>query len=408
MVVCIPAMAERDFLPETLQSLAECPLPDLLSTLVVVVVNCRVDSGPEVRQDNVAVLDWLRAKGARLIPRLSWVDATSPGFELPAKTGVGLARRMGADSALHELAASEQGELDSILLAHLDADTTVQPDYLSVLRSQGPGRYALAVDFVHQRTDSPNRQCAIDRYELYLRYLVQGLRLSGSPYGFHTVGSAMASTVDCYIAAGGVAGKRQAGEDFYFLQECAKVGRVCTVSETSVFPSARASDRVPFGTGPRIAAAMGCEGRGLKAPDPAAFRELRVLFAGFADACRGHAVSALGCVPEDLHAQLTEAGLPEVWRRLSERCQSSDMLLVELHRWFDALKTIRFVRERGERIRSPVEVEAAWCRLLEMAGMPAVGKRDAASLVSQARNEQRRHDCRGLVVKPCPGNMLPL
>jgi hypothetical protein len=46
--------------------------------------------------------------------------------------------------------------------------------------------------------------------------------------------------------------KRAAGEDFYFLNKLAKVGRIDYIRETCVHPSARVSTRVPFGTGKRI------------------------------------------------------------------------------------------------------------------------------------------------------------
>ena len=64
-----------------------------------------------------------------------------------------------------------------------------------------------------------------------------------------TVGSAFAVTADAYVKRGGM-NRRQAGEDFYFLQNLVQVGKVGQVNSAKVFPSARLSDRVPFGTGP--------------------------------------------------------------------------------------------------------------------------------------------------------------
>jgi hypothetical protein len=47
--------------------------------------------------------------------------------------------------------------------------------------------------------------------------------------------------------------KRQAGEDFYFIQKVAMQGHYYECNSTRVYPSPRPSDRVPFGTGPDIA-----------------------------------------------------------------------------------------------------------------------------------------------------------
>jgi hypothetical protein len=43
--------------------------------------------------------------------------------------------------------------------------------------------------------------------------------------------------------------RRQAGEDFYFLHKLTKLGTILEINDAYVYPSARVSDRVPFGTG---------------------------------------------------------------------------------------------------------------------------------------------------------------
>jgi len=47
------------------------------------------------------------------------------------------------------------------------------------------------------------------------------LQQAGSPYAYHTIGSAFACRAEAYIAAGGM-NRRHAAEDFYFLQQLAK------------------------------------------------------------------------------------------------------------------------------------------------------------------------------------------
>ena len=46
--------------------------------------------------------------------------------------------------------------------------------------------------------------------------------------------------------------RRKAGEDFYFLQTLTQLGKVGEINHTAVHPSARVSERVPFGTGPAM------------------------------------------------------------------------------------------------------------------------------------------------------------
>ena len=46
--------------------------------------------------------------------------------------------------------------------------------------------------------------------------------------------------------------RRQAGEDFYFIQKVAQRGNFSQCNTTCVVPSPRPSDRVPFGTGAAV------------------------------------------------------------------------------------------------------------------------------------------------------------
>ena len=190
--VVIPALAEYENLFDTLQSLAANP-PELLARfLILVVVNHREDALPDDKEDNYETLKQLAALDPELAPlRLAWVDAASPGMEMPAKIGgVGLARKIGLDLALTRLDFTAQCPL----LVSLDADTLVEPSYLPALvdhfRHSGCG--GAVIPFCHRPGESPEQQLAIDRYELFLRGYVLGLSLAGSPYAFHTVGSAMA------------------------------------------------------------------------------------------------------------------------------------------------------------------------------------------------------------------------
>ena len=65
------------------------------------------------------------------------------------------------------------------------------------------------------------------------------------------IGSAMSFRVNAYKKAGGFKVKN-AGEDFYTMQQIKKIGIICSWLGNTIYPSARISDRVVFGTGPAI------------------------------------------------------------------------------------------------------------------------------------------------------------
>lgn len=89
---------------------------------------------------------------------------------------------------------------------------------------------------------------AIILYELHLRYYIQALKFISYPYAFHTIGSSMSVRSSVYQKQGGM-NQRKAGEDFYFLHKIIPLGNFHNITSTKVIPSARTSDRVPFGTG---------------------------------------------------------------------------------------------------------------------------------------------------------------
>ncbi len=255
--VVIPALAESESLFTTLQCLAQNP-PDVLSDfLILVVINHRGDAPLSDKLDNEVTLRRLAAGDSFLRGlQFAWVDAASNGHELPAKGGVGLARKIGFDLALTRL---HYRQADPLLIS-LDADTLVRQDYLSSLRLhfQGAKVPGAVIPFCHQPGPIPEQDRAIRRYELFLRAYVLGLSRAGSPYAFHTVGSAMACRAGFYARMGGM-NVRNAGEDFYFLQHLAKTGGIAQVKGTVVYPSARASKRVPFGTGRSVSRLLGKE-----------------------------------------------------------------------------------------------------------------------------------------------------
>ncbi len=117
----------------------------------------------------------------------------------------------------------------------------------------------------------------ITLYELHLRYYFQGLAYSGFPYVFHTVGSAIAVKALPYVKAGGM-NRRQAGEDFYFIQKLVPAGGYFNLNSTTVYPSPRTSSRVPFGTGASMAQTNSEQGSIFLTYNIQAFKELRTFF----------------------------------------------------------------------------------------------------------------------------------
>lgn len=179
-------------------------------------------------------------------PSILMLDLDALEGALPSDQGVGRARRLGADLALW---LYQRGHILSHWLLSSDADATLPVSLLSSLSDQSGA--AVTLPFVHSvQNDAIGLATLL--YELRLHQYVAGLQQAGSPYAFHTLGSACAFSAEAYAKVRGVP-LRNAAEDFYLLNKLAKVGPVTSLSGTCITLAARVSGRVPFGTGPSVA-----------------------------------------------------------------------------------------------------------------------------------------------------------
>jgi len=341
--VVIPALAEQANLFTTLASLADNPPADLTRTLIVVVVNHRGDARDIDRRDNLATLGLLRSGSAPSGLRLAWLDAASPGRELPLDHGgVGMARKLGFDAALARLQPGPES-----FIAGLDADTLVRPDYLPALRAHfaTAAAEAATVPYCHQPGATPQQAAAIERYELYLRHYLLGLQLAGSPYAYDSIGSALAFRPAVYARAGGM-NRRRAGEDFYLLQQLAKTGGVVQLRGTVVYPSARASHRVPFGTGEKIARLQDGEAQAVRFFPAECFRVLQgwlQLTAAHADEGGEALLARLREISPTAADFLAGSGFAGAWQRIRANHRDPARRRHAFHGWFDALATLRLL-----------------------------------------------------------------
>jgi hypothetical protein len=277
IIVVIPACNEPG-ITTLLDSLGECTEPDC-KVEVIIIINARAGSDPAIIQSNIEsakkIESWRKQNNSFL--RLFFYNAGEPAIE---GWGVGLARKTGMDEALRRFNAVNNPEG---VIVSLDADCTVEKNYLisisdELLRRRG--QKACSIYFEHPVTGNyfpAGIYRNIIQYELHLRYFVQGLHFCGFPYPFHTVGSAIAVKANSYFKAGGM-NRKEAGEDFYFIQKLVAAGGYFALNSTIVFPSPRESARVPFGTGSMMMKMMERSEKTLFTYNIDAFRELKYLF----------------------------------------------------------------------------------------------------------------------------------
>jgi len=248
MSVVIPCYREPDIL-QTLESLKECNLPD--SDVEVIILINQPEIAAEAiknfnRKTKLEIDNWISENMKKGIS----FSAVDP-IDLRKKwAGAGLARKKGMDEAVRRFNSLRK---PGGIIVSLDADTLVRKNYFTEIKKyfqNHPENPGATIAFNHQKEGLEERHLqGILLYEKYMDYYKNALKFCGYPYPMFTVGSAFAVTANAYVKRGGM-NRRQAGEDFYFLQNLAQIGTVGEITSTKVFPSARLSNRVPFGTGP--------------------------------------------------------------------------------------------------------------------------------------------------------------
>lgn len=375
-VLSIPAFDEpEDFLERTLPA-------DAGDLLVVLVANVpdRVDP-----RDPSAV----RTRGLRRLAgrydaarNIDVVLIDRTDAPIPTRFGVGLARRIGADVALRYL---EERRIEVPILFCTDADAALPHGYFEACATgvgstvgtgaRWPGGRATAAwvyPFTHTSPNPALRGAALG-YELSLRYYVNRLAYAGSPYAFHTLGSCLAIDATAYAMVRGFP-KRNAAEDFYVLNKLAKVGRIRCLAEPVIELEGRASNRVPFGTGPALAAAP-ADVASRMGYAPETFEALRTLH----DCAAAGAWAAL---PDPLPSLLAAIG--------HARFRPSKRDARAFHTWFDAFRTVKFVH--AARAQFPdVPLLESLRALFPKAATPADLNRALRA------DETRQPDFRGLV-----------
>jgi hypothetical protein len=278
IIVVVPAYNEPG-INKLLDSLAKCTAPEC-RVEVIIVINAPADATGESLENNRITLNNIESWKKENINCFYRLFAFMIRQSSISGWGVGLARKTGMDEAIRRF--NSINKPDGVVL-NLDADCTVEENYFLKLSEEllkKNDRTACSIYFEHPLYGSSYPESIyryIAFYELHLRYYFQGLAYSGFPYVFHTLGSAIAVKALSYIKAGGM-NRRQAGEDFYFIQKLVPAGGYFNLNSTTVYPSPRTSSRVPFGTGASIGKLNGDKSSILLTYNILAFKELRTFF----------------------------------------------------------------------------------------------------------------------------------
>ena len=360
IIVTLPVYNESG-LERCLDSLFLCETSSGIRAEVLILINAPADAPAEIHDQNQSTLDQTRTWIAdHPHPQIRFFAHLDHSFSRK-ESGVGTARKILMDEASRRF---NQINNPNGIIASLDADALVEPNYLKALSNhfESTGAEGCSLYYEHPLEEAQNSGQseysvdvyeAVAQYELHLRYYVQSVRYTGYPYAFHTVGSSFAVKADVYCLEGGM-NRKQGGEDFYFIQKITQRGSYNDCMTTRIIPSPRPSDRVPFGTGPVISKFIQT-GEPMTTYHPESFRILKALFSQTrqfydSDPDLSH-VGSLNETQTDLlkdflDAQQFGAALAEIRKNSA----SYPAFVKRFWRWFNMfriMKFLHFARERG-------------------------------------------------------------
>ncbi len=342
--VVIPCFREPEIL-KTLKSLTDCNLPKS-NVEVIILINHSEVADESIKSFNLQtfteIQSWSKKNSSK---RLSFFPVGP--IELQKKwAGAGLARKWGMDEAVRRF--NLLGKPEGIIVS-LDADTLVEENYLVEIESyfiKNPKHVGATISFQHQTKGLGKKHLSgILLYEKYMEYYKKALGFIGYPYPMFTVGSAFAVTAEAYVKRGGM-NRRQAGEDFYFLQNLVQLGTVGEISTTKVYPSARLSDRVPFGTGPILQKWMKGEEDLTITYNFQAFEDIKQFFAikdMFYKADKERFNKLLKDLPKSIQRFVEEDNFWTELNDLNQNCSSTTSFQSRFFQKFNAFKILKFL-----------------------------------------------------------------
>jgi len=405
-IIVIPSFDELRLIT-TMQSLWSCKRPASVVEIVVV-VNSPENAGYGIIASNQKTIKEASA----------WANSHSDtGFtchildetHLPShEAGPGLARKIGMDQAI--LRFNSLSRSNGVIIS-FDADTLCRPNYVMEIEKcfdQYPGTKGCAVYFEHPLTGREFPDIvykAIAEYELHMRYYISAIRRTGFPYAYHTIGSCFCVTAETYVNQGGM-NKRQAGEDFYFLQKVIPLGNFREINTTCVYPSPRPSARVPFGTGAVIKKFTDGKISEVETYNPGSFKPLQEFFS---DLNGWYGLNPEGIAEKykrlpEVIMEFAGSKFPGKIAEINDNSSAPDRFVKRFYQWFNMFRVFKFLNFVHMKHFPRVPVRIAAAEFLENSGYGSFGNMNTKELLEFFRKLQKEEPFFGLngssVIRP--------
>jgi hypothetical protein len=162
--------------------------------------------------------------------------------------------------------------------------------------------------------------------------------------------------------------RKQAGEDFYFIQKLVPSGYF-SLNSTTVYPSPRASDRVPFGTGASIGKMTAEKSNTLLTYNPLSYSDLRFFFSKISDLfeCSNEDIrECFNTFPGSLQLFLSEEDWVEKVVEIKNNTSGFLSFKKRFFDWFNMFKIVKYLNFVHADYFEKTAVEIAASEMLEL------------------------------------------
>ena len=380
-IVVIPVYNEKNIL-HTLDSLITTN-PIASDIEIVLIINSGEHDSLTVKKQNFDTIqtieDWKLSNITDKIKVFAVLVS-----DMPKKhAGAGLARKIGMDIAVSRFNMINQPQG---LILSMDADTLVEPGYFTEIDKvciQNPAISGLIIHFEHPTEGNEYSEevyAAITQYELYLRYFKLLVDFTGYPYGGYTIGSCFGVKAHIYSSNGGM-NRKQAGEDFYFLQKIFPLGEFADIKTTKVIPSPRPSGRVPFGTGPVVQKLIENKNE-LEVYHYKGFEHLNTFFGKIEQFY--HNQNDLSMLSKPLRLFLNEINFNKALQEIRDNTSGFVYFEKRFFRWFNTFQIIKYLNYLSENHLPKIGITEAINHLCILKGIDF--SKDLKKNLDQIRN----------------------
>jgi hypothetical protein len=390
IIVVVPSYDEQG-ITTLLDSLSECSRPEC-GAEVIIVINAPANADSESLNNNTLTLNNIKSweTGNKPFFRLFVIDTGQPSLK---GWGVGMARKTGMDEALRRF--DLPGRTDGII-ANTDADCRVSDDYFISIESdflKKKGMKGCSIFFEHplEGDQYPEEVYhSVRQYELHLRHYTQALRYAGFPNSFQTVGSSLAVRAIDYLKAGGM-NRRQAGEDFYFIQKLVAGGGYFNLNSTTVYPSPRVSGRVPFGTGAAVGKMVSNRESSFQTYNLKSFTDLKTFFQ-ICESAHESGKKELSTLYKKLPEPVMSFIQEEEWSgkitEIINNTSSGEAFRKRFYDWFNMFRVVKFLNFTHQGIYTKVPASEASRKFIRLAYSVEPGDSDI-EMIGYLREKER-------------------